>query len=195
MMFRRQEKIIAGLLFIGLISSFSWGANELPEYGRIANFRLTSQAGKPFTDKDLKGEIWVADFIYTRCSDECPLLSHRMSQLQKLFAGNPRVKFVSFTLDPWYDSPAVLSRYASHYAAKPGKWFFLTGSSPQIAQVGVKSFHFFTAQQFKQNQVGSFHHSDFFALLDAQGNIRGYYDSGNKTDWDKLIQNVRSLSR
>lgn len=188
-----MNKVILAILSV-LVFHSVYAATKLPSYGKVAAFTLTSQNNKPFTEKDLQGKIWVADFIYTRCTDLCPLLSYRMSGLQKVFSKDNQVRLVSFTLDPWHDSPAVLARYAKGYGAKSGRWYFLTGRPPALAAVGANSFHFFMAKDFRRDQVGKTGHAGRFALVDAGGTIRGYYDSDKKADLSKLIQDVKRLA-
>jgi protein SCO1/2 len=79
------------------------------------------------TNTDLLGHVWIANFIYTRCATECPLMSNQMARFQEALAAERDVRFVSVTVDPEYDTPEVLTRYAQSFAAQPQRWLFLTG--------------------------------------------------------------------
>ena len=76
-------------------------------YGTVPTFQLTNQNGQPFGSAQLVGKIWIADFIYTTCPGPCPMISGRMSELQKPLE-NSDVHLVSFSVDPDKDTPAVL---------------------------------------------------------------------------------------
>src|ERR1700751_3321973 len=76
-------------------------------YGSVPSFQLTNQGGQPFGSAQLAGKIWIADFVYTTCPGPCPMISNRMSELQKPLEKTD-VRLVSFTVDPEKDSPQVL---------------------------------------------------------------------------------------
>ena len=99
-------------------------SDSLRSYGAVPDFTLTERSGSPVSLSDLKNKVWVADFIFTRCAGQCPLMSQKLNQLQRKLKG---VQFVSFSVDPGTDTPKVLSDYAKLYSADPEKWFFLTG--------------------------------------------------------------------
>src|SRR5215217_5286728 len=86
-------------------------------YGTVPTFQLTNQNGQPFGSGQLAGKIWIADFIYTTCPGPCPMISGRMSELQKPLAKSD-VHLVSFSVDPVKDTPAVLRDYAAKLQAQ-----------------------------------------------------------------------------
>src|SRR5213592_2048856 len=98
----------------------------ISSYGTVPSFQFTNQNGQPFGSAQLAGKIWIADFIYTTCPGPCPMISSRMSELQKPL-GKTDVHLVSFSVDPEKDTPDVLHRYAEKLQAAPGRWDFLTG--------------------------------------------------------------------
>src|SRR5262249_56966991 len=101
-------------------------------------FQLTNQNGQPFGAAQLSGKIWIADFIYTTCPGPCPMISSRMSELQKPL-GKTDVHLVSFSVDPEKDTPAVLRGYAEKLQAEPGRGVFLTGPKPEIYNLSPHS--------------------------------------------------------
>jgi cytochrome oxidase Cu insertion factor (SCO1/SenC/PrrC family) len=104
----------------------------LQVFGTVPDFSLIERDRRKVTRADLLGVVWVANFIYTRCTDTCPLQSARMAALQKDVAGERGLRFLSITVDPARDTPAVLEKYADRYEANRERWWFLTGDKQAI---------------------------------------------------------------
>jgi len=134
----------------------------------------------------LDGHVWVADFIFTNCEGPCPRMSGYMRALQKATTDLPDLKMVSFTVDPKRDSPPVLSKYGENYSADPGRWFFLTGDPKILDSLDRDSF--------KLGTLGAqMDHSTRFVLVDAQGQIRGYYGIATGDPVAQLAADARRL--
>jgi len=181
-------RLTLALTFAGLVflAACRQGA-PLPVYWTIPGFELTSQSGQPFASKSLEGNIWVADFIYTTCPGPCPRMSAIMRGIQSAVKVYPDVKLVSFTVDPKYDTPAVLARYAAIHHAQSGRWFFLTGNENVLENV--------CRNGFKLGDVdGSLQHSTRFTLLDRHSRVRGYYSpTEDATAVPHLLRDIRRL--
>src|SRR5262245_53650717 len=110
-------------LFIGM-AVFSTAAgevtSELPDFRAQA---ITPNGLQPMGKTELLGHVWVADFIFTTCSDICPRMSRQMRRLQNRLPAE--VRLVSFTIDPERDTPDTLRDYAHEMEADPDRWFFL----------------------------------------------------------------------
>jgi cytochrome oxidase Cu insertion factor (SCO1/SenC/PrrC family) len=104
----------------------------LQVFGTLPEFSLTERDRRQVTRADLLGKVWVANFIYTTCTDTCPLQSARMAALQRDLSGDRDVRFLSITVDPRRDTPAVLAKYAARYEADRERWWFLTGDKRAI---------------------------------------------------------------
>ena len=98
---------------------------NVSSYGTVPGFQLLNQNGQPFGSAQLAGKIWIADFVYTTCPGPCPMISSRMSELQKPLEKTD-VHLVSFSVDPEKDTPKVLRSYAERLQAQSGRWDFLT---------------------------------------------------------------------
>ena len=159
----------------------------LPVYGQVSNFTLMDAiSNKPFTLRQLEGKVWVADFIFTTCSDICPTMSKNMASLHRSYEAVDGVQLVSISVNPEYDSPEVLQVYAKKYRANPKKWHFLTGKREVIKDLSVKSF--------KLGDIKDpVFHSSRFALVDKKGLIRGYYDGTDKVELRKLFKAISVL--
>lgn len=131
---------LAGALVAGLGALTLWGGGlagieqkaSLRPFGDVPEFSLIERNGQPVTKADLLGKVWIAGLIFTRCVEECPLLSSRMVSLQDAFASEDDVRLVSISVDPEHDTPAVLTRYAAGLGAHPQRWLFLTGEKTHI---------------------------------------------------------------
>lgn len=104
----------------------------LQMFGTLPDFSLVGQDKQKVTRADLLGTVWVANFIYTHCTDTCPLQSARMAALQRDFPGQQDLRFISISVDPKRDTPAVLAQYAARFDADQSRWWFLTGDKQAI---------------------------------------------------------------
>ncbi len=116
------------------------GSPRLPVYGSVPDFSLTERSGRWVGGSELRGKVWIANFIYTHCSDTCPLQSGQMARFQAEFAAEGDVRLVSITVDPERDTPEVLSRYADRFGAALGGWLFLTGEKEAIHRLAREAF-------------------------------------------------------
>jgi len=168
------------------------------DLGAVADFALTEQSGKTITLRDLRGKVWVASFLFTRCCTGCPRISADLLQLQKDLANTEGVLIVSFTVDPEHDTPNVLKAYADGLGADPKRWLFLTGKQPEIYRLIKDSFHLGVEQnQGEARKPGNeVTHSNRLIVVDRQGHIRGWdFDGTNPEDLPRLKQRVEELLR
>ncbi|HEY5040146.1 MAG TPA: SCO family protein [bacterium] len=157
------------------------------------DFSFKDQSGRLFSSDELKGKVWVADFIFTSCAGTCPLLSQQMRLLQEKWKGNPRFKLVSFTVDPERDTVKALNKYASDLQADENQWVFLTGAKKDLYKVDREGFKV-TAEVNPQPIPGfEFIHTTIMVLVDRNGLIRGYYDGSMEDEMKKLNQDVKFL--
>jgi protein SCO1/2 len=174
---------------VSLLAGCSKQSEPLTVLGEVPHFALVSDTGAPFDSHVLDGHIWVADFIYTSCDGPCPMMSANMRRLQDRTATEfPDLRFVSFTVDPARDTPPVLAEYARRYKRDPSRWFFLTGEQSALHDVSLNGFHL-------QSIDGSTTHSTRYALVDRSRKIRAYYVTGEDGFLDKLVNDIRRLSR
>jgi len=144
---------------------------ELRAYQEVGDFQLIDQNGGLVEAAALDGKVWVANFIFTSCSSECLVLSHRMRNLQRAFEENPDVRFVSFSVDPGTDTPERLAKYARSQGAADG-WSFLTGDRDAVDAIVRQRFLLPVAEAAQAS--GTFIHSDRFVVVDRSGMIRLY---------------------
>jgi protein SCO1/2 len=158
------------------------------ELFKAPNLTLTGEEGKPFLTSELRGKVWVADFIFTSCAGSCPIMSHEMAELQKTTPAG--VNFVSFTVDPKTDTAPILKEYGRGLHADFARWHFLTGTERQMsdAAVGMK------ISVAPANGGYALSHSDRFLLIDQHGYVVGTYDGTNHEDVAKLAADATRLA-
>ena len=158
-------------------------------YGSVPDFTLMNQDGKNFGSADLRGKIWIADFIYTTCPGPCPMISNRMSELQEPLKKTD-VHLISFSVDPVKDTPQVLRGYAEKLGAEQGRWDFLTGPQSTIYNLSRDGFKLAVGEE-----KGVPIHSTRMILVDRHGAIRGYYDAAEADAMTKLVADTTHLLR
>lgn len=185
--------VTAALLFwLRQIQVNALSSRPLAAYGVVPGFELVNQDGQPFGSQQLSGKIWIADFIFTTCPGPCPIISTRMSELQKPLAKSD-VHLVSFSVDPEKDTPEVLRVYADKLRKEPLRWDFLTGPIATIASLSRDGFKLGISEG-EQPESGPIH-STRFVLVDRHGSIRGYYDALAPDGVTKLLADTNHLLR
>jgi protein SCO1/2 len=166
----------------------------LSDYGSVPEFSLVERSGRNATLATLRGKVWIANFIYTTCTDTCPTQSAAMAKLQEQFNGQSALRFVSISVDPERDTPEVLSRYAERYKASADRWLFLTGDKEQIAQLVQGGFRLSAAALTDGSSKETvILHSPRFVLVDGENHIRGYYDSRDQPALERLNKDIFTL--
>ena len=168
-------------------------ADQNPVLGVVPDFRFTEAGGRTVTNADLRGSFWVASFVFTRCATTCPMTVMELAGLQKDLPS--QVRLVSITVDPEYDSPEVLSDYAGKVGAEVDRWLFLTGNKDDIYRTIREGFRLAVTENPDGKPGWEVTHSPRLALVDAEGRIRGYYESGEEEDVARLRRDVDRLLR
>ncbi|HZE58497.1 MAG TPA: SCO family protein [Chthoniobacterales bacterium] len=185
--------LTAGVLFwLRQVQVNALSNRPLPSYGSVPSFELTNQDAQPFGSQQLVGKIWIADFIFTTCRGPCPIISTRMSELQKPLEKSD-VRLVSFSVDPEKDTPEVLRMYADKLRKEPLRWDFLTGPITTIASLSRDGFKLGLSDG-ETPESGPVH-STRFVLVDRRRTIRGYYDALAPDGVTKLLADTNHLLR
>src|SRR5215471_9180899 len=191
------------LLAIGL-NAFKAGnpGKPLPVLGQIADFSLTNQDGQAVSLKDLRGHVWVADIIFTRCAGPCLKMSRQMRDLQEALPANSQARLVSLTTDPAFDTSKVLKTYAGRFSADLGRWMFLTGTQGQISNLATNSLKLVAMEnkgepgQPPPEPSSLFIHSTILVLVDKQAQLRGVFQTvGEGIDPQQTKQDVLAAVR
>ncbi len=162
---------------------------ELPILWDAPPFSYPDQNGRTLTDEDLHGHIWIADFFFTSCTSICPMMTAKMAHLQKTIADR-EVRFVSFSVDPDHDKPAVLKQYAGMWKADESRWKFLSTNRKDLAATAEGMRTFVQAP----SEDSPIQHSGLFILTDKDGHVRGVYDSSDDTALRRLVRDAARLA-
>jgi len=167
-----------------------------PEISALPDFELTNRDGRSVRLADLDGEIWVADFIFTRCGGVCPRMTERMIRLETSVGGT-RLRRVSISVDPTFDTPDVLAAYAEAFRITDTDWLFLTGERDAIYELTVGGFKLAVDDEPPPQSTHPDEpilHSNRFVLVDRRGTIRGYYDPFRPEELQRLLRDANQLS-
>ena len=160
----------------------------------LPDFELVDQQGQPFGTNQLRGRIWIANFFFTRCQTTCPIQTAKLAQFQRQAKNWPdwnRVRLVSLSVDPGHDTPTVLAEYARGYQADPAQWKFLTGPREALWKLSRDGFKLPVADDPQGQELIT--HSPRFILVDAEGQVRGFYDSQKDRDIRQMTIDLRYL--
>lgn len=164
----------------------------ISKYHTIADFSFVNQNGKTITQKDYEGKIYVADFFFTTCGSICPKMTTNLSEIQKAFATNPKVKLLSYTVFPEIDSVPVLKAYAKKHNVDDAKWNLVTGDKKEIYTMARKSY--LAVKLGKPSELYDMVHTENFVLVDTKKRVRGFYDGTDKEAMKRLIEDITFLS-
>ena len=168
----------------------------LKVFGSVPPFSLTERDGRRVVLSDLKGKVWIVNFIYTNCPDTCPIQSAQMRQIQDDFKNAKDLRLVSITVDPERDTREALSEYANRFRADPTRWFFLTGGKEAIYKFAESGFRLGAVElpHEQRPESGATHtHSPRFVLVDRESQIRGYYVSTDPEAMKRLRRDLKIL--
>ena len=189
-------------LFLCLILSVSAAAVPEPRHADngdrdLPDFKLTAvtvDQTRTLQKKDMLGKVWIADFMFTRCTGSCPLNSARMEGLQKRLPKD--ILLASFTVDPKNDQAKALREYAEKYHARPGRWMFLTAPDEEsLIPLFKDTFHTAYRPSAKAPCGYETFHSVKFFLIDRRGSIRGEYTSNDPEQLARLETDAVKLAK
>ena len=200
---RWSWNVVGIVLYLGLancsraptnaIRQVNNATKSLRVLGSVPPFVLTDQDGKAFELNDMRGDVCVLTFIFTRCASTCPKQTAAFTRLQTEFAQQQeRPQLISLTVDPGYDTPKVLREYAEKAGAETASWTFLTGDREAIWLMCKEGFRL-PVSVAPDDSSELIVHSQRFILLDKRARIRGYYNGLETKDVALLNTHIRLL--
>ncbi|RKQ14066.1 SCO family protein [Oceanobacillus bengalensis] len=157
----------------------------------VMDFEFTTQDKEALALEELKGEWWIADFIFTNCTTVCLPMTSNMSKIQdKMREENLGAQLISFSVDPKYDTPEVLKEYAESYQADLENWTFLTGYDFQtIKELSVKSFQ--SALEKPPEGSDQVMHGTRFYLVNPEGEVVKNYKGVESESIEQIINDLK----
>ena len=188
---------VANLAFGSLIWRSVSRANSADEpLGNVPDFSLpgtTAEGDMPLSRADLAGRFWIANFIFTRCSGPCPIMTGKLAMLQPVLPAD--VLFVSFSVDPDRDDLDSLRRYARQFEADPKRWRFVRPEKGDLYRIAYEGFRLPVMEDPAAPSGYRVTHSTKFVLVDGEGRIRGYFDSDAADVGDRINAALGRLRR
>jgi len=165
--------------------------SNLPRLFEVPDAHLVAETGRPRNLADYKGFVTVYDFIFTNCAASCPVMTGTLRKITTKLPKDAPVRFVSISVDPTRDTPAVLADYAKK-VRNDDRWTFLTGDRDSIVKLSVDGFKL-AAGGTPQPGAEPLMHSSKFAIADKDGWIREYCDSSEDDVVDHVASTVKDL--
>jgi len=193
---KRYQKLIGLMvvfcLFVLAGCSGSGSKLRKPLNWDLETFQFTNQDGKQFGTKDLKGKVWVADFMFTNCQTVCPPMTANMAKLQKMAKEEKLdVQFVSFSVDPDLDKPENLKAFIQKFTEDTSNWNLLTGYSLEdITKFSKDNFQ----SLVDKPENGQVIHGTSFYLIDQNGKVMKKYSGISNTPYEDIIRDMKRLA-
>jgi len=169
-------------------------ANAPDTFGEVAPFDFEERRGRRVTREDLRGEPWLAAFVFTRCATICPAMTLELSRAHQALEGL-ELHVVAVSVDPAHDTPEVLSEYASHFEGGDSeRWLFLRGEEEATHGFIRESFKLGVERVEDADPGLAISHSSKLVTIDAEGKIRGYYDGTQPAEVDRAVARMRFLA-
>ena len=186
---------LIGIVSLYVVKQFALMRRSAPPpLVMVDKWELTDHFGQKFGSKDLEGKVFIANFFFTRCPTICPQLIEKMNEVRKRFEHDEDVVFVSFSVDPAYDTPAVLRSYREKSHISANNWVFLTGSQDDMVNVVMNKMKLHVGEKepieglTSADELFDISHVAEFVLFDQDGNLRAKIP----TDMTGLASMVRS---
>lgn len=185
--------LVGGFLFFVFAGNDNWKSKP-PIINYVKPFSFTTQEGKQFTDQDHLGKVSVVEYFFTTCPSICPKMNVNMRKVYDEFKEEPNFQVVGFTSNPSWDTVARMKRYSDSLGLNPKRWILLTGRKDSLYQTARASYLLDDPNNAVEKIEDQFIHTQFFALVDKNGQVRGQIYDGLKNDEiERLKRDIRKL--
>jgi len=189
--------------FAILLVSFWFAINKLTPFfsqsklskrSTVQPFSFINQDSASFTNADMLGKVCVVEYFFTNCQGICPKMNHNMKDIYEIFKSNRDFLIVSHTCQPEVDSVPLIKAYSQKMNSNNINWVFVTGNKEKLYKMARFSYGLDDPKNAVANLEDDFIHTQFFSLVDKNGNVRGgVYDGLKKEDLDKLKEDIKGL--
>jgi protein SCO1/2 len=185
--------LVLGFFFFVFAGTDNWKSKPAT-ISYVKPFSFTTQEGKPFTEQDYQGKVSVVEYFFTTCPSICPKMYVNMRDVFEEFKAEPQFQVVGITCNPSWDTVARMKRYSDSMGLDPKKWILLTGRKDSLYEAARVSYLLDDPNNAVENIEDQFIHTQFFALVDKNGNVRGQvYDGLKKDEINMLKRDIRKL--
>ncbi|HRO44629.1 SCO family protein [Agriterribacter sp.] len=185
--------LLFGAFYAFLYATIDSSKSRLPVLNIVKHFSFERQDGQQISEKDVAGRVYAAEFFFTTCEGICPKMNRNMKKVFEQFKNENDFLILSHTVDPETDNTARLKTYADSLGADIKSWWFLTGSKDSLYKTARESYILDDPKNNATNIDEQFIHTQFFALVDKNGQVRGIYDGLKKDEIEKLITDIKDL--
>ena len=179
--------------YIAMIQLTDFEKVKLPVLNTVQPFQFMRQDSSMVSQKDIRNRVYVAEYFFTTCKGICPKMNKNMKAIYEQYGNNPNFLVLSHTVNPETDSLPILKRYADSLGARADNWWFLTGSKKDLYKSARESYLLDDPKNSTKNIDEQFLHTQFFALVDKQGRVRGIYDGIKKDEVETLLHDIDEL--
>lgn len=159
----------------------------------IRPFCFTTQNGEKFTEKNVAGKVYVAEYFFTTCKGICPKMNNNMKLVFEAFKDEKDFLILSHTCDPDRDSVAQMKKYSDSLGVDTKKWVFLTGRKDSLYNMARVCYMIDDPADNLLNMEDDFMHSQLWALVDKNGDVRKIYDGLKESEVKELIADTKKL--
>lgn len=185
--------VIVAVYLLVLNKYTDMGKPKLPVLNTVMPFQFIRQDSTTISEKDIAGKVYIAEYFFTTCKGICPKMNRNMVKVYSELKNEKNFLILSHTVDPETDSVATLKHYADSLGASVQNWWFLTGTKENLYKSARESYLLDDPKNSSKNITEQFLHTQFFALVDRNGQVRGIYDGIKKEEVDQLINDTRIL--
>lgn len=168
---------------------------KLPVLSYVQDFSFTNQDGKLFSKRNVEGKVYVTEYFFTTCKGICPKMNENMKIIYEKYKGEPDFAIISHTSMPETDSVPLLKAFAKTIGADSTQWNFVTGRKDSLYKMARVSYLLDNDKNNSMNINDQFIHTQFFAVVDKEGRVRGVYDGLKKDEVEKLSRDIKELLR
>lgn len=170
-----------------------FGKKNVPSVSYVRPFSFTNQDGKAVTEKEVAGKVFAVEYFFTHCEGICPKMNNNMRLVYEQFKNDSNFLILSHTSDPDRDSVGQMKHYSDSMRVDTKRWFFLTGRKDSLYNAARVSYTIDDPANNLKSMDDQFIHSQFWALVDKNGDVRKIYDGLKESEVEGLIRDARRL--
>jgi protein SCO1/2 len=185
--------LVVGFYFVLTRVIPGFGEKRISPVSYVRPFSFINQDGQTVTEKDVAGKVYVAEYFFTTCKGICPRMNGNMKKVYEKFRDEPDFLILAHTSDPETDSAAILKEFSRSLGVNTSKWIFLTGRKDSLYNMARVSYTIDDPANNLKSIEDDFLHTQFWALVDRNGDVKKIYDGLKETEVQALIRDIEKL--